>query len=169
MKPMGWTEFKEFASGIREKATAMLVEDGQHGNMLFAVHRNGEMAIIGLDVAEDVSVGTVVQRVVRQLGCSAFVFVGQGWRAHYPKDDLALAQRVRPRDHPDRQNVLQVMAIHPYGRAAWLIPFATEGGRLVFGKHTYLEGVEKIRGPIAEALECCGSKKEGGNGQQSVA
>ncbi len=162
---MGWTEFKEFASGVLEKARGMLVEDGQHGNMLFAVHRNGAMAIIGLEVAEGVQVGSVVQKVVAQVSCWAFVFVGEGWRVSYPKDEVALAEHIRPRDHPARVEVLQVMAIHPHGRAAWMVPFAKEEGRVVFGRQEYLEGKEQIRGLIAEALEHCGPRKEDkGNG-----
>ncbi len=139
-------EFLAEYERLKEQALKVLRANGHHAPILILFTDAG-MEVAGLQIPRDRPMHQVVKSLVRARRARAFVAIAEAWMVYGP----GAAEGIRPSQHPERQQVLTVSAVHPEGVRGWFIPFANEGGRVILGTPVDSTGME-LRGGIPEAL-----------------
>lgn len=146
-------EFLAEAELLKDKAMAVLREDGHHSPILMLFTEEGK-EVAGLRVSGDRPLHEYVKAVVHARKARAFVCISEAWAVLGPDVPETLARGIRPSRHPERRQVLVVSAIHPEGKRMWFVPFASEGGKVVLG--TPVDSASAgmtLAGGIPEALD----------------
>jgi hypothetical protein len=89
-------------------------EDDDWEPMLLAWNRDGQLLVTSLgahmtdDAAKDRLAEEVIPQAIRDQGITALVMVLSAWTAHYTPDEEKI---VRPSEHPNRVEILEVFAM----------------------------------------------------------
>jgi len=73
------------------------------------------------------------------------------WEPEHEKEYGKRPEGGELEEHPLRQEVLQICAVHPGGKIMWAVPFSKEGDRIVYGTTVESEG-QNLEGGIPNAL-----------------
>jgi hypothetical protein len=125
----------------------MLRQDGHHTPICILFTDAGK-EVVGLQVPGDRPMHEIVRAVVQARKARAFVCITEAWMTR----GAAASLEVRPSQHPEREQILCISAIHPEGRRLWCYPFASEHGTVVVGPPLDTTGMT-LGGGIPEALE----------------
>ncbi len=126
--PIPFDRFLAEAEQLKAKAIEMLRQDGHHAPLLI-LFTDADREVVGLRLAGDRPMHEVVKAVVQARQARAFVCITEAWMTR----GAAASLEVPPSQHPDREQILCISAIHPEGKTMWVYPFASEGGRVVIG------------------------------------
>jgi hypothetical protein len=146
-------EFLVEAERLFRMAKETLERDHHHCPILILFTQDLGMEIVGFDVSGGRPFHEYVKGIVQARKARAFVCISEAWMLLGSDAQAALAANVRPSCHPEKRQVLSIAAVHRRGSRMWVVPYAVEGGKVVFG--TLLDSAAagmSVGGGIPEAL-----------------
>ena len=131
---MEYARFEEQAREILDETCEILSKEGRLPYTIFVITPSDEVRETRVVQTFPEKLRRVVQETVQILEGTAAVVSAEVWLA--PNDDKPGS----PAEHPDRQEVAIVSAVHPHGVFAWIIPMFRDGESVTLGKIERIDG-----------------------------